>query len=186
MPNSDYWGNQSLGESLVPGLLEWKVPEEAPKACVPFFFLPNRIPWTHPSSCNTTLGRVLSSVDGRTLRKEAGGGNLTTRRQEPTGFSKLFQPRGSTSFGCSRRSFTAGGSSWIWRLWARAENRLNRSMGQGSLAGTPPSSVSPMTVHPWETSLPRLQECDSSPGHQGLRGIELTFTFYNLCLLMYR
>ena len=25
------------------------------------------------------------------------------------GFSKLFQPRGSTSFGCSRHSFTAGG-----------------------------------------------------------------------------
>ena len=32
-------------------------------------------------------------------------------------------------------------------------------------------SVSPMTIHPWETSLPRLQRCDSSTGHQGLRGV---------------
>ena len=39
-----------------------------------------------------------------------------------------------------------------------------------------PGSVSPVTVHPWEASLPRLQGCDSSPGHQGLRGIESEFS----------
>ena len=44
------------------------------------FFLPYPIPWTHPSSCTTTLGKVLSSIGGATLRKEAGGGNPTTRR----------------------------------------------------------------------------------------------------------
>ena len=43
---------------------------------------------------------------------------------------------------------------------------------------TLPSSVSPMTVHPWEPSLPRLQGCDSSPGHQG--EIEMTFILCNL------
>ena len=50
----------------------------------------------------------------------------------------------STSLGCSRCSFTAGGPARIWRLWAGAEgNRLTRSMGQGSLAGTssPPPSA---------------------------------------------
>ena len=45
---------------------------------------------------------------------------------------------------------------------------------------TLPSSISPMTVHPWEPSLPRLQGCDSSPDHQGLRGIESAFSFCNL------
>ena len=44
------------------------------------FFLPYPIPWTHPSSCTTTLGKVLSSIGGATLRKEAGGRNPNTRR----------------------------------------------------------------------------------------------------------
>ena len=41
-----------------------------------------------------------------------GGWRWEPQHQEtwsPWGFSKLFQPRGSTSFGCSRHSFTAGG-----------------------------------------------------------------------------
>ena len=81
MPNSGYWGNQSLGESPVPGL---SVRVECARrnthsSCVPFFFL-TPVPWTHPNSRNTTLGRVLSSIGGRTQRKEAGGGNPTSRR----------------------------------------------------------------------------------------------------------
>ena len=56
----------------------------------------------------------------------------------PQGFSELFQPRGCTSFGSSRHSFTARGRACIWRLWADAEGkRFARSMGQGSLAGMP-------------------------------------------------
>ena len=98
------------------------------------FFLPYPIPWTHPSFCNTTLGRFIH----RWGNPKEGVWRWEPQHQEtwsPQGFSKLFQPRGSTSFGCSRYSFTVGGSSWNWRLWARAENRLTRSMGQGSLAG---------------------------------------------------
>ena len=81
MPNSGYWGNQSLGESPVPGL---SVRVECARrnthsSCVPFFFL-TPVPWTHPNSCNTTLGRMLSSIGGRTQRKEAGGRNPTSRR----------------------------------------------------------------------------------------------------------
>ena len=50
-----------------------------------------------------------------------------------------------------------------------------------------PSSISPMTVHPWEPSLPRLQGCASSPGHQGPRGIESAFSFCDLYfILVYR
>ena len=49
-----------------------------------------------------------------------------------------------------------------------------------------PSSVSPMTVHPWETSLPRLQGRDSSPGHYGLNGIEsAAFVVYSVFILSF-
>ena len=79
------------------------------------FFLPYPITWTHPSSCNTTLGAgVLSSIGGATLKKAVGGGNPTSGDRSPWGFSKLFQPRCSTSFGCSRHSFTAGGPPGTW------------------------------------------------------------------------
>ena len=132
-----YWGNQSLGESPVPGLSGWKVPEATLKACVPFFFLPYPCPLDTSQLLQHHSREVLSSIGGMTLRKEAGGGNPNTRRHRTHIFSKLFQPRGSTSFGCSRHSFTAGGPSWIWRLWARAEgSRHARSKGQSSLAGT--------------------------------------------------
>ena len=83
MPSSGYWGSQSLGESPVPRL---SVRVESAKRntqglCpIPSSFL-TPVPWTHPSCCNTTLGRVLSSIGGMTLRKEAGGGNPNTRRR---------------------------------------------------------------------------------------------------------
>ena len=98
---------------------------------------PIPVSWTHPSSCNTILWSMLSPIAWATLRKEVGGRIPPPGDRSPWGFSKLFQPRGSTSFGCSRHSFTAGGPSWIWRLWARAEgSRHARSKGQSSLAGT--------------------------------------------------
>ena len=139
MPNSGYWGNQSLGESPVPRL---SVRVESAKRntqglCpIPSSF-PIPVSWTHPSSCNTILWSMLSPIAWATLRKEVGGRIPPPGDRSPWGFSKLFQPRGSTSFGCSRHSFTAGGPSWIWRLWARAEgSRHARSKGQSSLAGT--------------------------------------------------
>ena len=56
-----------LWESPVQGLPEWKVPEAALKACVPFFFLPYPCPLDpHSSFCNATLGRVVSSIGGVT------------------------------------------------------------------------------------------------------------------------
>ena len=132
------------------------------------------IPWTHPSSYNTTLRRVLSSTGGPTLRKDAGGGKPSTTRHGVHGaFQSSSSPESPPSFGCSRHGFTAGGPTWIWRLWARAEgSRHARSLGQPIGWRVLPSSVSPMTVHPWEPSLPRLQGCDCSPGHCGLNVIE--------------
>ena len=85
----------------------------------------------------------------------------------PWGFSKLFQPRGSTSFGCSRRSFSAGGPTWIWRLWVAAEgNRLIRAMRQGSLAGT----SSPAPSAPWQSILGK-QAC---PGFRDVTAAQVT------------
>ena len=75
-----YWGNQSLGESPVPGLSGWKVPEATLKACVPFFFLPYPCPLDTSQFLQHPLGRVLSSIGGATLRKEVGGGNPNTRK----------------------------------------------------------------------------------------------------------
>ena len=43
-----------------------------------------------------------------------------------------------------------------------------------------------MTVHPWETSLPRLQGRDSSPGHYGWNGIESApFVVYSVFTLSF-
>ena len=81
---------------------------------------------------------VLSSIGGATLRKEAGGGNPSTRRHGAQAtFQSSSNPEAPPSFGCSSHSLATGGPTWIWRLWACAEgNKHSRSMGQGSLAGT--------------------------------------------------
>ena len=136
MPSPAYWGSQSLGESPVPGLSEGKVPGETPKACDPFI-LPSPIPWTNPSCFNT------HSVEGGFIHRwgdpKEGGWRWEPQHQEtwsPRGFSKLFQPRGPTSFRCSRRSFTAGGppGSGGCGPLPRGAGTPGRSMG--SLAGT--------------------------------------------------
>ena len=113
------------------------MPEEALEACVPFFFLLHPCPLDTSQFLQHHSGESALIRRWRTLRKEVG--RWEPHHQEtwsPQGFSKLLQPRGSTSFGCSSHSFTAGGPSWIWRLWARAEgSRLARSTRRGSLAG---------------------------------------------------
>ena len=165
-----YWGNQSLGESPVPGLSGWKVPEATLKACVPFFFLPYPCPLDTSQFLQHPLGRVLSSIGGATLRKEVGGGNPTTRRKEA---HRAFQ---SSSLPVSLHLEVVGP--------CRGE-QAHQIHGAGLIGWhTLPSSVNPMTVHPWEPSLPRLQGCDSSPSHRSLRGIELTFTLCNLYFVL--
>ena len=78
-PSPAYWGNQSLRERPVPGLSERKVPGETPRPVSHSFFLPPS-PGQIPVPLTPTLWRVLSSIDGVTVKKEAGGGNPNTRR----------------------------------------------------------------------------------------------------------
>ena len=82
-----YWGNQSLRESPVPGLsirVECARRNTQGLCPIPSSFL-TPVSWTHPSSCNTTRWKVLSSTGAATERKEAGGGNLTIRRHGTQG-----------------------------------------------------------------------------------------------------
>ena len=66
---------------------------------IPSSFL-TPVPWTNPNSCNTTLGRVLSSIGGVTLRKEAEGGNPNTRRHGAHGaFHSSSRPKAPHPFG---------------------------------------------------------------------------------------
>ena len=176
-------GTVALGKVQFLDCQSGKCQEKHPRPVSHSFFLP-------PSPGQTPIPFNTHSVEGAFIHRwgdgKEGGWRWEPQHQEtwsPRGFSKLFQPRGSTSFRCSRLSFTAGGP--------------HGSGGCGPLqkgAGTPgpwgrahwlvyhPSSISPMIVHPWEPSLSRLQGCASSPGHQGLRGTESTFSFHTLYL----
>ena len=122
-------GTSALGKVL---FLDWQL---ALKACVPFLLPPLLLfPGQIPVPATPLWGGCFHPQVGWPK-----GRRLEPHHQEtwsPRGFSKLFQPRGSTPFGCSMCSFTAEEPAWIWRLWARAEgSRLARSTRRGSLAG---------------------------------------------------
>ena len=174
-----FWGNQSLRESPVPGLSEWKVLEETPKACLPFL-----LPSSPPSPGHIPVPATPLSggcFHHRWGNPKEGGWRLEPQHWEtwrPWGFSKVLQPRGSTSFGCNRHCFTVGGPPG--------------SGGCGPVqrgAGTPgPRGRAHWLVHPPQLrqphDSPRLQGCASSPGHQGPRGIELAFSFCDLYFIL--
>ena len=82
MLNSGYWGNQSLRESPVPGLsirVECARRNTQGLCPIPSSFL-TPTSWTNPNSCHPTLWRVLSSIDGVTVKKEPRDGNPSTTR----------------------------------------------------------------------------------------------------------
>ena len=82
------------------------------------------------------------------------------------GFSKLLQPRGSTSFGCSRCSLTAGGCQDLVVVGRCIGELAYQVHGAGLISWhILPSSLSPKTVHPRDPSLPRLQRYGSVPDH---------------------
>ena len=82
------------------------------------------------------------------------------------GFSKLLQPRGSTSFGCSRCSLTAGGCQDLVVVGRCIGELAYQVHGAGLISWhILPSSLSPKTVHPRDLSLPRLQGYGSVPDH---------------------
>ena len=114
--------------------LEWNVPEETPKACIPFL-LPSLplSPGHNPIPATPLCGGCFHHRWGDPKEGSWRWEPYHLETWSPWVLSELFQPRGSTSSGRSRCSFSAGGPARIWRSWAGAEgNRLTRSMGQGS------------------------------------------------------
>ena len=91
-------GPRALGKVLFLDCQEWKVPEEAPKGCVPFSFLP------YPCPLDTSQFLQHHSGESAFIRrwedpKERGWRwEPHQETRSPRGFSKLFQPRGSMSF----------------------------------------------------------------------------------------
>ena len=114
---------------------------------------------------------------------EEGGWRWGPRQQEtgsPGDFAKLFQARDSAILWGTRPGFAAGGppGSGDCGLVQRGTG----SPGPWRVAGahcldTLPSSRSPTTVQLGDPSLLRLQGRDSSPGTQGLRGMESAVFF---------
>ena len=170
LPNSGSLGsNHSLRESCSWIVNSRNVPEETPRLASPDFFPVTQHPQTHPNS-HSACGGVLSSVGGVTLRKEAGAGNPTPRKHGAQGSVQSSSiPEAQPSFVCWRLDSSVGGP------------------GRSS-AGTPGPRRAPWLAHvlqlphpqtlqPWDCSLLRLQACDTSRDHQGLRDIESAFLF---------
>ena len=108
-------------------------------------------------------GRRLPSVGGVTLRKEAGGGNPTTRNQRAPGTfqsssSPEAPPRGAVSLLSLQACPSGSGGNGPMQ---RAAGTPGPRVWGDTLAGTLPS---PTTLQPWDPSLLRLQGCDTSPG----------------------
>ena len=127
--------------------------EETPKAVSPDFSPLPFVPRTPPHSCNSSLGRVLSSVGWWAFRKEAGGGNPTTRRHGARGtLQSSSSPETPPSFGGTRFSAAAGGSHRIWRPgwgadWlAYPPQRPQPQAPPGDLACSGPRDVMPAQV----------------------------------------
>ena len=146
--------------------LEWHVPEH-PRLVSHSFFLPYPFPLdTFQFLKHHSVAGALI-IGGVTLRKEAGGGNPITwthgaqgafhsssspEAPHPVGavgvVSLQEDPPGSGDCGPVQRGTGTPGP------WGRVHDRHIL-----------PSSFSPKTVLPRDPSLPRLQGCDSSPGH---------------------
>ena len=138
-------GTRALGKVLfLDCQLESNVLEEIGKVYVPY----------HLPSLSLCPGHVPNPAPlcGRCFHHRWGDPKERRWRWEPHhlemwspgGFPKLFQPGSSTSFGCSRYSFTAGGPACIWKLWASAEgNRHAKSMGRAHWLAHPPHLPQP-------------------------------------------
>ena len=137
------WATRALGQVQFLGCqLEWKHPR-----LVLLYFFPLSL---HPPYTSQRLphhsaeGAVL--LKWATPRKEAGGGNLTSRRHLAQGtLQSSSRPETPPSSGGTRLGFAAGGSPWVWRVWPHAEgDRKSRSTegGRGHIAWTPSAAPS--------------------------------------------
>jgi len=139
----------------------------------PAFLTP--IPWTHPSSCNTTLWRVLSPQVGQPQGRRLEVGTPTLGDMEPRGLFIVLPAQRLHILWVQEDPLDLEVVGWCRGEQAR------RPVGQGSLASTSLPALSAPQQSIWE---PRLQGCASSPGHQGLRGIESACSFCNLYFIL--
>ena len=166
-PYPGYWGNQSLRESPVPAL---SVTVQCTRSTqglspIPSSFLtlsPGHIPIPATPLCGGCFPHRWGDPKEGSWRWEP----HHLEMWNPGGFSKLLQPRGSTSFGCSRCSLTAGGCQDLVVVGRCIGELAYQVHGAGLISWhILPSSLSPKTVHPRDPSLPRLQGYGSVPDH---------------------
>ena len=115
------------------------------------------------------------TIGGATPRKEAGGWNPNTGRHGAQGaFHSSSSPEAPHPLG-------AGGPPGSGGCGPVQRGAGTQACGAGLIGRhISPSSVAPRQSI-WE---PRLQGCASSPGHQGLRGIESACSFCNLYFIL--
>ena len=181
-------GTRALGKGLFLDCQSGKCQEKHPRPVSHSFFLPPS-PGQIPVPLTPTLWRVLSSIDGVTVKKEPRNGNPNTRRHGAHGaFQSSSSPEAPHPVGAVGVVSLQEDPRDLKVVGLCRGEQARQVHGAGLIGWhVLPSSVSPMTVHPWEPSPPRLQGCASSPGHQGPRGIESAFSFCNLYfILVYR
>ena len=128
-------------------------PKQHPRLVSHSFFPLTLYLWGTPIPATPSQGRGLPSIGGVTLRKEAGGGNPTTRRHGARGtLQSSSSPETPPSFGGTRFSAAAGGSHRIWRPgwgadWlAYPPQRPQPQAPPGDLACSGPRDVMPAQV----------------------------------------
>jgi len=85
-----------------------------------------------------------------------------------------------SSSSSSRGDWAIRGPTWIWRYWSHSWDQVLQ-VPKGLLCWhLLPRSLSSTTVQPEVPRLFRLQACDTSPGHQGLRGTPFVLSLCSL------
>ena len=155
--------------------------EETPKAVSPDFSPLPFVPRTPPHSCNSSLGRVLSSVGWG--GPQEGGWRWEPHRQSHGAqgtVQSTCSPEAAPSCGGRRPGLCRRDHPPHLRL------QLVQSVHWGGLMGQH-VVMSSRSLSPGRSSLGTqvlgLQGCDPSLGHQGLRGTEPAFiSSFTVCL----
>ena len=104
-----------------------KCQKKHPRLVFHSFFIPYPCPLDTSQFLQHHFVEGAFIIGGVTLRKEAGGGNPITWKHGAHVFSKLFHPRGSTSFGFNRYSFTASGACGLMQRGAGSPGPCGRA-----------------------------------------------------------
>ena len=137
MLNSIYWGSKAFLKHIFHSYKQERhVPGKRPSPCVSLIF---SVTLHHPDKAQPPqelCGGHCLPLNGRILRRNAGGGNPTTRSLGEQIIKSPPSPEGSPGFGCSMFGLAVGGLTQLWTLWFHPEGtRHYRSKGS-SFAGT--------------------------------------------------